>query len=100
MAGSICTQGSQNSAGATIHGGYSNNVFINNQPAAIVGSVLTSCHQPAISDPSYPPHQNPTIASGSSSVMINNQPAVLTSVSHCSCGHIMSQGVSSVQIGN
>jgi uncharacterized Zn-binding protein involved in type VI secretion len=61
----------------TITGGCSTDVYIDNQPAAVVGSSATN-NPPHI--PQGGPFQNPptnsgTVTAGSQSVLINNKPA-------------------------
>jgi uncharacterized Zn-binding protein involved in type VI secretion len=93
MANFACVLGSPDSGGGSTLAPVSNNVNIGGQPAAMVGS-----HQS--SHPNSPPHYNATIVSGSSSVFVNGIPLAITNVSSCSCGHVLTGGVASVQVGN
>lgn len=93
MAGA-CRIGDQNNAGGTIMDGASS-VFINGQPAGLVGSTLTP-HAP-FHRKSHPPHKSAKITSGSESVLVDGKPIAKIGSSN-SCGHSMVQGSSDVNV--
>jgi uncharacterized Zn-binding protein involved in type VI secretion len=61
----------------TITGGCSTNVYIDGQPAAVVGSTATNkpAHIPQGGSFQTPPTNSGTVAMGSTSVLINNKAA-------------------------
>lgn len=82
----------------SIASGVSNDVIINGQGAAIVGSVESS-HAPYSPSSKHKPHEAATITSGSSTVIVNGQ-AMAYVGSDLSCGHTISSGSPDVEIGS
>ena len=93
----------------TITGGCSQNVLVENRPAAVVGSTATNSppHLPMPPGTAFqvPPTNSGTVVAGSATVLINNKPAARAGDSVMTCADPVPtpnskiQGVSTVLIG-
>lgn len=93
MSKKVARLGDLNSAGGPIISNVSRDVFINNKPAAMIGS-LVAPHVPFKG-----PHKPPTaITSGAQTVFVNNRPLAHVG-SNTTCGHPISTGSSDVEVG-
>ena len=76
----------------------SETVFVNGQPIALVGSVITE-HEPWEPEEEHEPHKHARITTGSNSVFIEGK-AVAIDGSECDCGHTVRATGSDVFLGD
>jgi uncharacterized Zn-binding protein involved in type VI secretion len=81
----VARQGDPDTMGAQVDGAYAESVLINNLPAAIVGSILSS-------------HPGGSVVSGSDSVICENQPLARVG-DPTSCNHSITAGSPDVEAG-
>jgi uncharacterized Zn-binding protein involved in type VI secretion len=93
MGKKVARLGDLNSAGGPIITNVSQNVFINNKPAAMIGSLV------APHSPYKGPHRPPTeITSGAPTVFVNNRRLAHIG-SSTTCGHPIATGSPDVEVG-
>lgn len=91
-------KGDPDTSDGSISSGVSDDVIINSQGAAMLGSVETS-HAPYSPSSAHKPHEAATITSASSTVIVNGQGMAFAG-SDLSCGHAIASGSPDVEIGS